>query len=330
MEKSFECAVICPPERASPGATHPFSEQFSLDEVPRLIKAHTDKVFALVEKAAGMGRVKLVVLPEDLHNIRGFWMALDNPNLFRKFAEPIPGAATARACKIARKSKTNLVMTLYERTRHHLFNTTVFINRKGRITAKYRKIHLAPGEDWQVSPGSDFSVFKTDLGCMGIACGEDYLFPETACVLARLGAEIVVVPSRYPIPEFVLSCRSYELGYVTVMANPSESCLIDQAGRVLTHNAGRTDYILTAEFLGDVTSTDERDALDDILMRNDDRRTRQSSRRMPKAYKILTAKRWPESPAYTERERARYKDEIFRSLCDLNDADELPLPEWDL
>lgn len=50
-------------------------------------------------------------------------------------------------------------------------------------------------EDWRVSPGSTLQVFETALGRVAIAICYDVEFPEIARAAARVGAQLLVVPS---------------------------------------------------------------------------------------------------------------------------------------
>jgi predicted amidohydrolase len=50
-------------------------------------------------------------------------------------------------------------------------------------------------EQWHVSPGSDLTVFNTDIGKLGIAICYDSEFPLIARALCEAGVEILAVPS---------------------------------------------------------------------------------------------------------------------------------------
>ena len=57
-------------------------------------------------------------------------------------------------------------------------------------------------EKYYFRPGSEFPVFKTSIGNIGVITCYDRLFPESFRILAIKGAEIVLVPSTlYPQKE---------------------------------------------------------------------------------------------------------------------------------
>ena len=59
------------------------------------------------------------------------------------------------------------------------------------------KLHMTrfEREEWRVSPGSVLRVFETSLGRVAITICYDVEFPEIARAAARLGAQILIVPS---------------------------------------------------------------------------------------------------------------------------------------
>jgi hypothetical protein len=252
------------------------------------------------------------------------------PHMLRRLAEPIPGPTTKAAGKIARRHKCHLVVSLYENAGRHLYNSVVLISDRGKILARYRKTHLPAGEDWLVTPGPALEVVKTRLGRIGLVCGEDYLFPETACVLARLDTEIVVCPSRCPVPDLLLCSRSFESNYVTVFARPDGSVLVDQTGCTLAQSAGRRPYVLATRFEPHPPMEFDRGALERMLTGIEDARRRRSARRQPDLYGLLTQSKWPEKPKIRSRHAEKTKWEAYGFLAQKwEDGPEL-LPLWEV
>jgi predicted amidohydrolase len=327
MVPSFTCAVVCPPPSPRAAETDPFNPSFSFGRAQRAARKAAESTLALAQGAAG--GAGLVVLPEDIHQVRHFWRALEAPHMFRRLAEPIPGPTTKMAAQIARDHRVHLVLTLYENEGQRIFNTTVLFGPAGKVLARYRKTHLAPGEDWLVTPGDALTVVETALGRIGLACGEDYLFPETACVLARLAAEIVVCPSRCPLPELVLSSRSFESGMITILAQPDQSLLIDQRGSTLARSAGMRDYVLTARFVAQEPAGGERGELETTLTGIADGRKRWSGRRRPEVYGALTGGAWPEGARMTARQAEQRVQVAYRKLEAGWEEGMAPLPSWE-
>src|ERR1035437_1988722 len=83
---------------------------------------------------------------------------------------------------------------MYEREGTAIYNTAVLIDRAGNVEGKYRKVYL-PREEVEagLTPGSDYPVFQTDFGTVGLMICYDVFFPDPAHALAREGAEIVLL-----------------------------------------------------------------------------------------------------------------------------------------
>ncbi len=323
--QGFTGTIVCPPPAPLLDELDPFSEKFSFSEVKAEAHRRTKEGLKLIEQAGG----DIVVFPEDISGLRPLWRSLDNPDYFMRLAEYVPGPTTKAACRIARKSKSYIVLSLYEKDGYRIYNTTVLISPKGKIKIRYRKIHPAPGEDWIVWPGGSFAVYHSEIGAIGIACGEDYLVPETACTLARMGADIIIVPSKYPLSELVLTCRSYELGVITIMAQADDSFLIDQAGRILAQSGGRRNYFLSTDFESGAEMEEERDILDELLTGEQVKRKRNSAMRKPKAYKLLSKKSWPEADPKNPFTKSSRRTEAFKTLSAEWEEGSHQLPDWE-
>ncbi len=78
-----------------------------------------------------------------------------------------------------------------------LYNTTYYIDNKGEIRGKYRKVNLWLPERSYITPGSNISVFDTRIGKVGLIICWDLMFPEIFRVMVRKGVEIVICPSYW-------------------------------------------------------------------------------------------------------------------------------------
>lgn len=110
-------------------------------------------------------------------------------------SEPIPGPVTDALARKAREYRTYIIAGMLELDSGKTYDTAVLIDRQGRVAGKYRKTHLplAEVEDGE-TPGSDYPVFDTDFGRIGILICWDFVFPETFRILRLEGAEIVFLP----------------------------------------------------------------------------------------------------------------------------------------
>ena len=141
----------------------------------------------LIEKAAEQ-KADLVVLGETL-TYAGVG------STYADCAETIPGPSSEYFGELARKHALHIVAGLIERDGHQLFNVAVLIAPDGKIAGKYRKVCLPDGEfDGGISPGTDYPVFETPLGKIGMMICYDGFFPEVARELSNRGAEIIAWP----------------------------------------------------------------------------------------------------------------------------------------
>jgi predicted amidohydrolase len=85
-------------------------------------------------------------------------------------------------------------------------NTSVLLDREGRVAATYRKLHLfdvdVPGgnrfrESEIVEPGTAVVVAETPWGGLGLSICYDLRFPELYRTFASRGARMVAVPSAF-------------------------------------------------------------------------------------------------------------------------------------
>ena len=156
-------------------------------------------------------------------------------------AESIPGPSTDYFGELAKKHQLYIVSGLIERDRHQLFNVAVLIGPDGKVAGKYRKVCLPDGEyDKGMSPGSDYPVFDTRLGRIGMMICYDGFFPEVARELSNRGAEIIAWPVWGCNPEQVRAraCENQvylvSSTYEDVSRNWMPTAIFGQDGSVLS------------------------------------------------------------------------------------------------
>ncbi len=110
-------------------------------------------------------------------------------------AEAIPGPTTEYFGGLAKEHGLHVVVSLYERDGHLVYNTAVLLGPDGKLIGKYRKVCLPHSEvEAGVAPGKDYPVFDTKLGKVGMMVCYDGFFPEVARELAARGAEVIAWP----------------------------------------------------------------------------------------------------------------------------------------
>jgi len=140
-----------------------------------------------VERTAP-AKTDVILLPEGI-------TVVGTGKKYEEVAESIPGPTTARLGELARKRSSYVAAGIYEREGSAIYNTAVLIDRAGNVAGKYRKVYL-PREEVEagLTPGSDYPVFRTDFGTVGLMICYDVFFGDPARALATEGAEVILMP----------------------------------------------------------------------------------------------------------------------------------------
>ena len=109
-------------------------------------------------------------------------------------AETVPGPSTRLLGEMARRHGMYIVAGMSEREGHLIYNTAVLLAPDGKLAGKYRKMVVTSGEArGGDTPGSDYPVFETRFGKLGMMICYDLFFPEVSRQLAMRGAEVIAV-----------------------------------------------------------------------------------------------------------------------------------------
>jgi predicted amidohydrolase len=201
--------------------------------MPRGGKTPADnrKMYEPLIAEAAKQKADLVVLGE----------TLTYPGLGKKYhevAEPIPGPSTEYFGELAKRHNLYIVPGLLERDGHLVYNVAVLIGPDGKVAGKYRKVCLPRGEvEGGIAPGSEYPVFQTRFGKVGMMVCYDGFFPEVARELTNRGAEVIAWPVWGCNPQLA-SARACE-NHVYVVSSTYEdvsrnwmiSAVYDHAGR---------------------------------------------------------------------------------------------------
>jgi len=119
------------------------------------------------------------------------------PDKQRELPEPLPGGALFN--QFAARARANNLYVAYSQREcdgNRIFNTGVLIDRQGELVGKYRKMHLAPGEEEDVLPGDmGYPVFTCDFGRVAIGICMDIHYPEMWRIYALKGADVLLFPT---------------------------------------------------------------------------------------------------------------------------------------
>lgn len=172
-------------------------------------------------------------------------------------AESVPGPSTEYFGGLARQHQLYVVAGLVERDGHQLFNVAVLLDPDGRVAGKYRKVCLPRGEiEGGLSPGTDYPVFETRFGKLGMMVCYDGFFPEVARQLSVRGAEVIAWPVWGCNPELAKAraCENHvylvSSTYEDVSRDWMLTAIYAQDGTVLAHAKEWGSVVITEVDLG--------------------------------------------------------------------------------
>ncbi len=173
------------------------------------------RLMAMLREAYGRG-ARFVVFPElALTTFFPRWWMTDQAEIDRFFEREMPNAETRPLFDLAKQLAVGFYLGYAELTdengqpRH--YNTSILVDRAGRIVGRYRKIHL-PGhsehlpeapfqhlEKRYFDVGNEgFKVWRAFDAVVGMCICNDRRWPETYRVMGLQGAEIVALGYNTP------------------------------------------------------------------------------------------------------------------------------------
>lgn len=159
------------------------------------VKGNVAKAVEKIREAAGQG-AKLIVLPE-LFNTGYMFNSREE---CYSLAEHIPGGYTYTTLEsLAKELDIYLVAGITELDSDdiRMYNTAVLIGPDGFI-GKHHKLHLWCDDKIFFEPGDlGYQVFQTKIGRIGLLVCYDMWFFENFRILAKLGADIVCIPTNW-------------------------------------------------------------------------------------------------------------------------------------
>ena len=230
------------------------------------VQKNLDTVVSFIEEAAVRG-AKLITMPESMN-----YVGLDNAG----HAEEIPGGPTFQL--MSEQAKKYGVWlhcgSIYEKNPNdpRPFNSTMVIDPRGNLAAKYHKIHpfdvVIPNgpvnrESERICPGDEIVTVDTgEVGHLGLSICYDMRFAEMYRIMALEGAQILLMPADFTMPtgkdhwETILRTRAIENGcYVVAPAQYgvkpkfqayANSLVVDPWGNVIAR-ASNHPQVITAE-----------------------------------------------------------------------------------
>lgn len=232
------------------------------------VEENLNNAVELIREAAKRG-ARLIAMPETVNYI--------GPECER-FAEFIPGGHTFQV--FAEQAKKYQVWlhcgSIYEKNEdandRRPYNTTMLINPRGELAAKYRKIHpfdvsIAEGPAVRESdvncPGDKIVTVDTaEVGHLGLSVCYDMRFCELFRMMALRGAQILIIPANFTVNtgkdhwEVLLRARAIENGCYVIAPGQigvkpgyqayGKTMIIDPWGNVTAMASDKTT-VITAE-----------------------------------------------------------------------------------
>jgi predicted amidohydrolase len=180
-------------------------------------RAHVvSRLLAHMRNAAAAG-CDLVAYPElTLTTFFPRWALEDEAEIRSFYEEQMPGPETQPLFEEARRLGIGFSLGYAEidrsGPRERRFNTSILVDKAGRIIGKYRKIHL-PGsaEVWDNRQGQHlekryfevgdlgFRVWRAFEGTLGLCICNDRRWPESYRVMGLQGVEMVLIGYNSPV-----------------------------------------------------------------------------------------------------------------------------------
>jgi len=196
-------------------------------------------VSALVEEAAGEGAQ--IVLPPELFS-GPYFCKVEEEELFALARPTAEHPSVVAMRNLAAKLKIAIPTSFFERDGHHYYNTLAMIGPDGEIMGTYRKSHIPDGpgyeEKYYFRPGNDgFKVWDLFGARIGIGVCWDQWYPESARVMALMGAELLFYPTAIGSEPYDVSLDTSRMWRRAMLGHAVSNCMpVIAANRIGTED----------------------------------------------------------------------------------------------
>ncbi|HBR19427.1 MAG: hypothetical protein A2Y13_04435 [Planctomycetes bacterium GWC2_45_44] len=143
----------------------------------------------LIDEAA-LDKPDIICLPE-------IFAQLHIPEL-QDVNEPLFGTIFTTIAKKAKEHRCYIVCPVLARENGNLSNAAILIDRQGKCVGVYRKYMPTMSElDIGIKPGTEFNVFETDFGKIGIVICFDLNFIDIGKAMKDQGVKLIFFPSMW-------------------------------------------------------------------------------------------------------------------------------------
>jgi len=204
------------------------------------------RILERMESIAGL-QPDMLCLPELFSSI---WVSEEKPLEEIAEDEKVPGPITSVISAFAKKNNCYIACPIYTKSKGHIYNSTLLIDRKGVIAGVYHKIHPVKSEivmddnhqGGGITSGAlDQPVIKTDFGNIGMKICYDANWPDDWTNLKKNGAEIVLFSSAFPGGR-ILNYYAGKNGYYILSSTGGDARVIDMSGNDLDSSSTYVRY----------------------------------------------------------------------------------------
>ena len=301
------------PELLKDCTVNPFLNAFNLDDAQQKIRERFE-IYAEKLNEAGKAGVNLVVTVEDMPGLSLCGTFLDEPDTFTSLVKYSDKYYSEKLSKLAEKWKMFIVACYFGEDQGNIYNKANLFGSKGELVGSYRKVHLPAYEQWLVTAGQDFPVFKTDIGNIAMLICYDDNCPEAAACCALNGADIICHPTLMPPREFRALTRALDNQLHYIYSARKSSLIVGPDEKILANAGDEKSVIISAKIEFEDCTLDDELFYNTLYSGIQDRRKRLLNDRQPEAYTVLTAdnKKVLLSRDEIEKIYAVHKDECIR------------------
>jgi beta-ureidopropionase len=164
--------------------------------------------------------------------------------------EKVAGPVTGIIAEFAKKHHCYVACPVFTKSEGHFYNSSLLIDRNGKIAGVYHKIHpvkteVLPDQAYQgggITPGAlDQPVIETDFGKVGMLICYDANWQDGWDNLKKKGAEIILFSSAFPGGR-ILNYYAWRNGCYIVSSTGGDARVIDMSGNDLDASSNFVRY----------------------------------------------------------------------------------------
>ncbi|MBT7858991.1 MAG: carbon-nitrogen hydrolase family protein [Gemmatimonadetes bacterium] len=213
-----------------------------IDDADLLLANGLNMIDEMAAEAERQGlSLDIVALPEHF--------ALPAGSVPAATAEDLNGRTITAIAEKARTHGTYAVVPMYLRQGEAIHNSAVILDRAGEPAGIYHKAFpvVLPDESIEqgITPGSEFPVFETDFGRVGLQICWDAVFDDGWQALAEQEAELVIMPSAAPTLPLMISHAYRHQYYIASSVMRPPSVIVNPQGRIIAESSANRKVAVT-------------------------------------------------------------------------------------